>query len=378
MKVLYCSNYLDGTGWSEAGINGILSLDAAGIQVVPRPLKLNNAMHSPPARVLELESRSSAGCTHVIQHTLPHLMSFNGNLCNIAMFESETSHFRNTCWADRLNLMDFIWVRNNQQVQACHASGVTKPVKVVPHATNVTKFQQSWGVLDSLRPYKDKGDFLFYFIGEHVRRKNLLAAVKAFHLEFDLYEPVQLVIKASVPGASAGQAEQTIREDIHKLKQAMKQTAYKTEVVLTERLTEAGLYKLHSTCDAFVSTSFGEGWCLPAMDAMGFGKTPIVTNCTGFLDYIDDTVGYPVSCREEPCIGATDSLRDIYVANESWWSIDVNHLRRCMRAVYENKEERKRKARAGVERVFDFSYEAVGSQMRTLLANDGNSLARPA
>ena len=272
--------------------------------------------------------------------------------------------------------MDEVWVRNRQQVESCRDSGVTKPVKVVPHSVNIEKFQQSWGMLDSLKVYKERGDFLFYFIGEHVRRKNLLALVKAFQLEFDFYEPVQLVIKTNISGATPQQTEKLVREDIHKLKQAMKLPAYKNEIVITDRLSEQGMYRLHSSCDCFLSASFGEAWCLPALDAMGFGKTPIVTGCTGFLDYVSDETGSLVNCRSEPCISNNDSLPDIYVANENWWSIDVNHLRSCMRAVYLNKDERKRKARNGIERVFDFSYEAVGARMLDLLAGDDHTVAK--
>ena len=41
MKVLYVGCYRDGTGWGQAAIDYILSMGAAGINVVPRPIKLN-------------------------------------------------------------------------------------------------------------------------------------------------------------------------------------------------------------------------------------------------------------------------------------------------------------------------------------------------
>ena len=42
MKVLYLGCYRDGTGWAHSAIDYILSLDAAGIEVVPRFIKLND------------------------------------------------------------------------------------------------------------------------------------------------------------------------------------------------------------------------------------------------------------------------------------------------------------------------------------------------
>ena len=38
MKVLYIGHYRDGTGWGNAALNNILSLDAVGIDVVPRAI----------------------------------------------------------------------------------------------------------------------------------------------------------------------------------------------------------------------------------------------------------------------------------------------------------------------------------------------------
>ena len=42
MKVLYIGCYRDGTGWAKAAQNYILSLDTAGVEVVPRFIKLND------------------------------------------------------------------------------------------------------------------------------------------------------------------------------------------------------------------------------------------------------------------------------------------------------------------------------------------------
>ena len=42
MKVLYISNYKDGTGWSNAAINNILALDSAGVEIVPRAVTVGS------------------------------------------------------------------------------------------------------------------------------------------------------------------------------------------------------------------------------------------------------------------------------------------------------------------------------------------------
>ena len=72
MKVLYVGCYRDGTGWGQAATDYILAMDSAGIDVVPRPIKLNQNKISLPKRLAELERKDSSGCDICIQHTLPH------------------------------------------------------------------------------------------------------------------------------------------------------------------------------------------------------------------------------------------------------------------------------------------------------------------
>lgn len=302
----------------------------------------------------------------MIQHVLPHFMAYQAGMRNIGLFVSETTHFRGSGWVDRLELMDEVWVANRQQVDACRASGLTKEPVVIPHAVDVSVYEQSYPVLPRLKPFKEAGDFLFYFVGEYVRRKNLASLLKAFHLEFDVDEPVQLVIKTGLPGMSPAECEKHVLGDHQKTVEGLKLAHAKTPIVITERLSEQDVRSLHSTCDCLVSPSYGEAWGFPAMDAMGFGKVPVVTACGGFLDYIGPEEGFLVECREEPCFAA-ESLPGLYQGDECWWSIDIEHLRRCMRSVYGNARLRESRAFHGVQRVYDFSLEAVGNLIKKAL-----------
>ena len=110
MKVLYINNYKDGTGWSNAGINNILALDSAGIDVVPRAITFEDQHHDYPERIKELEQTPTNGCTVCIQHTLPHLYSYDYRSKNIGCLDTERSHFKVTGWQYYINLMDEVWV----------------------------------------------------------------------------------------------------------------------------------------------------------------------------------------------------------------------------------------------------------------------------
>ncbi len=375
MKVLYIGVFRDGTGWGQAATDYILALDAAGVDVVPRALKLNARQHTPPARVLELEAKSSRGADVVIQHILPHHYDYNGRMLNVGLFASETSDFATSTWSDRLNTMDAVICINHQQVNAAWRSGVRVPISVVGHATDISRFQQSYQPLDQLKPYREAGEFLFYTVGEMVRRKNLAALLKAFHLEFDPSEPVQLVIKTDMPGKSPQESRKHVEAFCSEIKRGLKLHGgkienYKDEVLITDRLTEHGMMRLHAACDCFVQPSYGEAWSIPAFDAMAMGRTPIVTDCTGFRDYLSDTEGWLVQSHEEPVFGVNDTFEDLFVGTETWHAVDIKHLRRAMREAYEEESLREEKAASGVARAYDFSYEAIGLTFKKALQHE--------
>lgn len=384
MKVLFIGVYRDGTGWGNAARDYILALDAAGVEVVPRAFKLNGVDAEVPSRIEELEKQSPRGCDVAIQCVLPHHMDYSGEIGrNIGLYFSETSHFRNTSWPERLSLMDEVWVACNSQVRAALDSNVTVPIGLVPCATDITKYEQEYDPL----PIPDlQNNFVFYHIGELTRRKNLTTAIKAFHLEFRNNEPVQFVIKGGMPGMSPADAERHIREMCRQMKAGLKlypsEGDYKPEIIITNRMSEHDLMRLHASCDCFLMPSYGEGWCLPAFDAMAMGKTPIVTDHTGMVDFISWEEweegnralyegGWVVRSRAEPVFGMNnETFPDLFVGNEDWYSIDVNGLRKAMREAFENSKERERRAENGMNRAYDFSYENIGQMMVKRLNGD--------
>lgn len=367
MKVLYISNYSEISGYSQAATDYILALDRVGVDVVCRPLIITGRRKKPCQRIVELENKSSMGCDIVIQHTLPHMMHFNGDFKkNIAIYASETDSIKHTVWPKRLNCMDEVWVINNQMKDAAKSSGVNKPIQVVPHTNDSCLFEQSYDPIQELKVLKDDGKFLFYFIGEPIRRKNLSALIKAFHLEFDRLEPVELIIKTSGNQEEAVQYCEKVRASL-KLGQKLK-----SEFLITKQLSDQEMLRLHNSCDCLVAPSFGEAWHIPAATAMGFGKTPIVTGWSGFPDYLSDNEGWLVDYRLEPVCGVMDGFQDLYTGRELWASIDVIHLRNCMRQCYENRTLRKQKSLNGIKRSYDFSYESVGNLMKGLL--DGTKI----
>lgn len=361
MKILYIGNYKDGTGWANACINNILALDAVGLEVVPRPITFNDSAGSCPERVLELEKNSEAGCDICIQHTLPHLYSYNSKFKNIGFLATETSNFIESSWQHHCNLMDEIWVPTASCRRACINSGVKVPVKIAPHSLdiskcNAVKYLNQGSKIDSLMD-----TFNFAFVGEFVERKNIQALVKAFHMEFDIDEPVNLYIKTSQ------QTLDYVQNYFNQIKQGLKiRKRYKEEVVICGQLSEDDYMSVLAQCHSFVMPSRGEGFCIPALEAMAMGIPVIYTEGTGMDDFCS---GKRVRSSEVPCFGAMSTIDYLYTANEKWNEIDLEALMFAMRESFMKWKTglATEESHTALEQAKNYSHKEIGIVLKEIL-----------
>lgn len=368
MKVLFLGHYRDLTGYGNGAIEYMSALDAVGIDVVARPFKLNQSRGPIPDHIQKFEDKSSHGCDAVIQYTLPPYMFANKNFNkNIALFANETYTLGDTNWHRYLNMMDEIWVINQQMVNACINSKVCRDIKLVYHPIDINKLKTPAAPL-AIDAIKDK--FVFYFIGEFNRRKNIAALLHAFHAEFHRTEPVEVLLKVNVP-PQLGNPYEFMRGYCNELKKGLKiytnLEAYKQEVIIAEYLTEGQMLQLHAACNCLVAPSFGEAWCIPAAEAMALGKTPIVTNTGGLAEVVTNDVGWVVNANQEPCFGMIDTFSDLYTSNDTWDNINILALRKAMREAYKNNILRKKKSIAGIKRGYTYSYQVIGQRLKEAL-----------
>ena len=358
MKILYIGHYKDGTGWGNAAINNILALDSAGIQVVPRAITFEPEPKSYPDRIKDLEQQPTEGCDICVQHTLPHLYSYNSNFTNIGFIASETNHFKDSCWQHYANLMDAIWVPTSHTKGACRMSGITAPVHVVPHSLNISSYKDTANG-NKIQELADT--FNFAFIGEFIERKNIQALVRAFHTEFDITQPVNLYIKTSQ------QPLEYIQNYCQQIKNGLKiRKRYKEEIVVCGYLDKEDYISVLSQCHSFVMPSRGEAFCIPALEAMALGIPVIYTKDTGMDDFC---IGSAVGSTETPCVGAVSTLQNLCTANNTWSEINVAELAIAMRNAYMrwNSEESNKQRKAVIKRAKQYSHQKVGKQLKELL-----------
>ena len=376
MKVLYISNYKDGTGWGNASADYILSMDSVGIDVVCRSITFNGEKGEVHPRILELEQKSTKGSDVCIQHLLPHMMDYNGRFKkNIALYETETDNFKNSRWPSHINTMDEAWVVNRQMEQASLNSEINIPIKVIPHTFDTSKYDKPYEPLHIPHMGDMKNRFVFYFIGEAIRRKNIFGLLKAFHLEFEVNEPVDLMLKVNKSGMSGQECGDYVTEMCTAVKDNLKiyptKYHYKSEFITTGFLDNEKLMRFHHSMDCFLMPSYGEAWCLPAFDAMAMGNTPICTDIGGMSDFLEDGGGILVKGNPEPCFGMTESFQDLYTGREDWMSIDVRSLQKAMRRIYYLASNSDKKylnlQKQGREIAERYSYNNIGQKIKEAL-----------
>jgi|TARA_R110000824_G_scaffold126068_1_gene285430 glycosyltransferase involved in cell wall biosynthesis len=358
MKILYIGNYRDGTGWGNAGLNNILALHSAGVDVVPRAITFEAADKDYPEEIKTLEKKSTDGCDVCIQHTLPHLYSYDSRYKNIGYLAVETSNFTDTGWQHYANLMDEIWVPSEAAESACISSGVTKPIKIAPHSLDMTKYK---AVNGGNQIKEMQSTFNFVFIGEFVERKNLKALIQAFHMEFDTHEPVNLFIKTSKTSI------ENIQRYAKEIKNGLKiRTKYKEEIIVAGRLEDVDYISVLGQCHCFVMPSRGEAFCIPALEAMALNIPVIHTANTGMDDFC---IGEAVPSSPTPCLGAMSTLSNLDTAKSDWREINIRELCAAMRRAYQNWHSDTGKIQKGqVKAVAEtYDHKSIGHEMKELL-----------
>ena len=369
MKILYIGHYREGGGWSNAAIDYILSLDEAGVDVVCRDVKLTNYQADLPERILELENKTTDNVDYCIQHVLPHhLVGTNKFKKNVAYFVSESNDLSNSNWITNLNLMDEIWTANTSNKEVLEKSGIDNTVKVLPHASDLSKYTLDYDLFD-MEPHR----FKFYFIGDMNDRKNIQSVIRCFHSEFDTDDQVCLVIKINKFGTDPEQLKEHFVNMSNAIKQVMRKSNnindYCPEVLITKSMSQNQIQQLHRTCDCLINISHGEAWSIPSFEAMAHGNTPICGNEGGpkeFIDANNSDTGMLIDGDYSVCMHTDPAFPDLFTGREEWFVPSESKTKKAMRYYYETRNVIDRKA--GLKQAEKFSYENISNKIKEYLS----------
>lgn len=289
MNILYRGPIFDASGYGHAARNYIKDLVYSGFNV-----NFKVESYDKDKTEFNIEPTSFEQTPDIyIQHVNPGLISnpIKGAL-NIGITTHETNKISKE-WAKNLNQLDLIIVPCFDNKLAFETSSVTKPIHVVSHCFDTTIYDNEYETIE-LKGF-DENKLNFYSIFNMSYKKGLDILVPAFCFAFqDCPDEVSLTLRISFPGGYTPEGHNGLANNIRTLKNATGLEKTPDILYLPHHLTEEEMYGLHQKCDVFVIASRGEGWCIPAFDAMAFGKTPIAASWGGMDTYLNIHTGYPV------------------------------------------------------------------------------------
>lgn len=364
MKVLFISNYRDFSGWGNAAYNKILSMQSAGIDLYIRPIYFSENKRQ--CELLdELEAKSSKKYDYIIQYTLPHYYSYNGPAINIGNYECETT-FKTSLWQKYINMMDCAWVSSTSSLDQSLLSDVHTKVSVVPNSIDLDYYKnhQLEADIDGI----DKDSYNFYYVGELSKRKNISTLLRAFYCTFGPKENVNLILKLNKPGYSSGEVFKKFQELDEKIRYGLKLgNKHRKVICLTDYLPMDNLTAIVKKFNCFITTSYGEGWCIPAIEAVAMGQQVVYPSQSSIKDFAPDKYSYPISVDLSTCYDAVDTLGNLYTAKDYWKEPVFNSICRCMKmAVLDRGLISKNQIAQSVEK---FSIENVGKAIKKELEN---------
>lgn len=190
------------------------------------------------------------------------------------------------------NSADEVWTPSTFCRNVFVRSGVNADkVQVIPNGIDPTIFTPA-GEIPQLPTSKR---FKFLYVGGTTYRKGFDVLLEAYVRGFTADDDVCLVVKDC--GTRTYYRGQTAEELIAKVRS----TPNTPEILYTDAdLSDEQMAQLYRACDVFVAPYRGEGFCMPALEAMACGLPVVVTAGGGTDDFTDETVGWLLPAEQRP------------------------------------------------------------------------------
>lgn len=171
-----------------------------------------------------------------------------------------------------------------------------------------------------------RNDFmvLFTFDFGSYRRKNPLAAIRAFAKAFHNEKGVRLVFKTMGAKNHVAELSEVKRE-------AASLGIADRFMVITEYLSHADLYGLTNACDVYISLHRGEGFGIGMAEAMLMGRPVIATDWSANTEFCKNGCAFPVPYRLVPV-----KPDEYFTSMREWAEADVDAAATILRRCYDN------------------------------------------
>jgi glycosyltransferase involved in cell wall biosynthesis len=247
-----------------------------------------------------------------------------------------------------------VWVASTCNAEALHRAGVPRDIiRIVPVALDVDRYGHHVEPL----PLRDPHRFTFLACFDLSLRKGWDLLLRAFFQEFSPSDGVRLLLNihssSGVDRAAlaefAGQWARKLAGE-RWLDDQGRWRAHTPLHCIEQDLHEDDLPRFFRSGDAYAMPSRGEGWGIPAMQAMASGLPVIATAWGGQTDFIDSGTGWLLPYHMVPV--SADACREVPAfAGHMWAEPELDALRHALRRVKDDPAEARRRAEAGRLRV---------------------------
>lgn len=346
MKTIRFTGVFDNSGYGWANKQTFLALLATdftiGTQVINTPMSRHEYSVDPTYdKVVAyqdiLKSTRSKPDINIVQ-LVPVFVDhfFIKGSYNILYFFWETDRICQD-WVDRINnsICEEVWVPCPTNRIALIDSGVKKPVYVIPQYTPVEVMPEEDARQILSIPNREK--YNFYSTFQWTERKNPKALLRAYFEEFKKEDNVQLVLKTY--GPSPFTDRRWIKEAILEMKEQYVDAA--PVFYLGELLKPNEVNAIHPQCQCYVYTGRGEGWNIPLVESMTYGKQVITTKTGGIADWIDEKSAYVIPHKIVPIDAANQAWGQFYqsIPSQNWGDVDIKEVQKAMRLAYNEKND---------------------------------------
>jgi glycosyltransferase involved in cell wall biosynthesis len=251
-------------------------------------------------------------------------------------------------WADETHRLDEVWVPSRYVADIVRPA-VDLPVAATPPPIRLPAPPDAPGPPGEPTRFLTLGDAASGF-----ERKHLVGAVEAFRRAFDPGTGPTLTVKVW-----------NTEHDPDGLDHLCRAAASHPDITVVDRwMDRRELATLISTSLAFVSLHRAEGFGLPIFEALACGVPVVASAFSAPVEWLDDGNAYLVATEPaEVPDGAPP-----YPAGSSWGEPDLDAAAAQLRAVWDDREEARRRAARGQAMVRTaLSPASVGARLRARL-----------
>lgn len=251
-----------------------------------------------------------------------------------------------------------------------------KPMEVVNWGVDTTIYKKTSDTISSIEetfsPIKE--DFCFLFVGQWTHqnglygdRKDIGMLIKTFCEAFkgSKNKPA-LILKTSGVSFSKIDKHECLNR-IHKIKQEVGEDLPNIYLLHGE-LSDVEMNALfnHEKVKVHISFTHGEGYGHPLLLASLSGKPVMVSDWSGHLDFLDQTIATLLSGDIKPISG--ESVNQWLIKESSWFYVNYEKAKEKMKGIISNYDKVLEKSERGrIQNMEKFSNESIDKQFHAML-----------